>query len=150
MIGFAWNDGDLRKALMALAEPDRGDTVLQALTNAGEPMRARMAGNMKRSPDAPHAADHVVISPVTRVGDINGGRFERLGPGQHAVGIGPAKDHWYWLFQEYGTKFQRAQPAMRPAFDSTADATLRNLAGELWNLLRAKSARAGSTGGRGL
>lgn len=40
------------------------------------------------------------------------------------VKVGPAKPAYYAVFQEYGTRFQPAQPFMRPAFESTKDLVL--------------------------
>lgn len=127
---------DLARRLAQL--PDAvGDRVLRAaLRDGAEPMRDRMASLIKRGDEAPHAADHVVISTQRARGDSD----------EIAVAVGPAQDFYYWFFQEYGTSRHPAQPAMRPAFDSEAPRSLGLIRDRLWDALRA---RLGLGGGRG-
>jgi HK97 gp10 family phage protein len=41
--------------------------------------------------------------------------------------VGPGPEGFYLLFQEFGTRFQEAQPSMRPAVEETADQVLERL-----------------------
>ncbi len=43
------------------------------------------------------------------------------GADQVEADVGPGKDQFWGLFQEFGTKTQKAQPFMQPAFDQTKD-----------------------------
>jgi len=40
------------------------------------------------------------------------------------VMVGPSKKAYYGIFQEFGTRFMKAQPFMRPAFEQTKDEVL--------------------------
>jgi HK97 gp10 family phage protein len=112
---------DLARQLSALPEAVSKKAMAAALKVAAEPIRAAAAQHMKRSADAPHAADHLSVT---------------VGRSGHSVAIGPTKDFFYWLMQEYGTVRHPAQPALRPAFDSEAQRALEILSDELWWALK--------------
>jgi HK97 gp10 family phage protein len=80
--------------------------------------------------------DHIVVQTVTRVGSVQGGRWQRTGGDEAWVAIGPQSAFFYGLFQEYGTRFHRAQPFLRPALDGEAQVALGILGRELWAALR--------------
>lgn len=40
------------------------------------------------------------------------------------VMVGPSKKAYYGIFQEFGTRYQKANPFMRPAFEATKDQVL--------------------------
>jgi HK97 gp10 family phage protein len=149
-------DGGEELARTLRAMPDRMSAriVGAALKKAAAPIRDATAAHMARSqqPHArgtdpndgargeSHAADHVGIT---------------LGRSGHSVAIGPAKDWWYWLMQEYGTVHVPAQPALRPAFDTQGVRALGILGQELWKALSVTSGAPSSTtrsdgGGGGL
>jgi HK97 gp10 family phage protein len=44
--------------------------------------------------------------------------------GSMQVMVGPSKKAYYGIFQEFGTRFMKAQPFMRPAFEQTKDQVL--------------------------
>jgi len=44
--------------------------------------------------------------------------------GSLQVMVGPSKKAYYGIFQEFGTRFQKANPFMRPAFEQTKDEVL--------------------------
>lgn len=138
---------ELGARLRALPDAYTRTIVIDALKEAAEPMRARMAQLAPREPGAPDLADNIGISVANRLGDVGGGRWEARHDEEHAVAVGPTKDFFYGLFQEYGTVHHRAQPFMRPAFDSESGKALTILTQELWKPLRDKAA---STGGRNL
>ena len=136
---------ELGARLRALPEAYTRTVVIDALKEAGEPMRARMAQLAPREPGAPDLADNIAISVANRLGDVGGGRWEARHDEEHAVAVGPTKGFFYGLFQEYGTVHHAAQPFMRPAFDSESSKALTILTQELWKPLREKVT---STGGR--
>lgn len=136
---------ELARNLRALPFALTRSIVLGGLTEAGEPMRARMAQLAQREPGKPDIADNIGISVANRIGDVGGGRWEARHDEEHAVAVGPTKFFFYGLFLEYGTIFMRAFPFMRPAFDSTAQTCLTILGRALWIPIRDK---AMSFGGR--
>ena len=58
--------------------------------------------------------------------------------------VGPGPEGWYGSMQEFGTRFQQAQPWARPAFEATQEAVLDKfgdvLAEELQTLEKQKAA----------
>lgn len=138
---------ELAARLRALPEAYTRKVVLEALEESGEPMRARMSQLAPREPGHPDLADNIAISVANRLGDVGGERWQARHDEEHAVAVGPTKDFFYGLFQEYGTVHHAAQPFMRPAFDSEAPKAVTILSQELWKPLRDKTT---STGGRNL
>ena len=118
---------ELARALNALPEAVGKKMMREALKRAAQPIAGMARAIMARSPDAPHAAENIVIHP---------------GRSGFSVAIGPSQDGFhYWMFQEFGTRFQSPQPAMRPAFDSQAPAALGIMGRELWQALAADASR---------
>ncbi len=144
MVGLTLTgDQHLSEALLALSDELKPAVLFEALEQAGEPMRARMAQLAPRGDQAPHMADNIGISRLRRVDGVT------LHDDEVAVAIGPTKGFFYGYFQERGTIHHAAQPFVRPAFDSERDHALNAIARELWAALqRALSGR--SFGSRGL
>lgn len=46
-------------------------------------------------------------------------------PGAATVNVGTTSAAWYGRYPEFGTRFQAAQPFLRPAYDTEKDATVR-------------------------
>jgi HK97 gp10 family phage protein len=63
--------------------------------------------------DTGFLAEHIAV--ITRFRDSNT-RLE--------MQVGPVKEAFYALFQEFGTKFQEAQPFMRPAYEEHKEEVL--------------------------
>ncbi len=137
MVRFAMRGGtDLARALSALPAALSKRVVLDGLTEAAEPIRARMADRAPRAPGAPDIADHIAISPAK-------GEF-----GEPAVAIGPERGFFYGKFLEFGTVKMHARPFMRPAFDELASTTTGRIGGSLWTAIkRAADRGAVNTGG---
>lgn len=139
---------ELAATLRALPDAVERKMILEALEEAAEPMRARAAQLAPRAPGAPDLADNIGISVANRLGDVGGGRWQARHDEEHAVAVGPTKNFFYGIFQEYGTSRHRAQPFLRPAFDSEAPRALTSFAAALWKAI--KGSRGVSTSGRGL
>lgn len=141
----------LAKNLAALSLTKERAVVLKMLKEAAEPMRAEAERLVPIGDEAPHLVDHIVVSTTNQSGedvDIMGDLKRR--DTEHVVAIGPIKELFYGLIQEYGLGVHapHAQPFMRPAFDSQHAASLKVFQEALWAQLRAAS--SGSTTGRGL
>ena len=138
---------ELAANLRTLAAPIQREIILDALEAAAEPMRNRMSQLAPREPGRPDLADNIGISVANRIGDVGGGRWQARHDEEHAVAVGPTKNFFYGIFQEYGTSRHGAQPFMRPAFDSTHQTSLSILSQRLW---QAVSGRSISPTGRNL
>lgn len=101
-----------------------------ALLEAAEPMRVRMSELAPHEPGAPDLRAAMVISPVRA-----SSRSDVIRETETAVAVGPSRDAYYGLFQEFGTVHHGAQPFARPAFDSVAPESLRILSEVLWREL---------------
>jgi HK97 gp10 family phage protein len=108
----------LAEALKALGVAVSTQIVKAALQASGEPIRASAARRMARSADPPHAADNIAMT-LSRSG--------------HALAIGPTRAFAYWFYQEFGTKNQPAQPALRPAFDEEGLTALETMRAAFWD-----------------
>lgn len=145
---------EIARQLDKLAHAVTRTILLRALKRAAEPMRAKAEALAPRSATGftlstgvtGHLQDFIVISTVNRVGSVEGGRWQEA-LGQPWVAVGPRKDFFYGLFQEYGTQRHGAQPFMRPAFDSEAPMALVILREELWTAIRAQLPEAVPTQG---
>jgi len=122
----------------------RRKTLFRILRLAAEPLRVRMGALAPRAPGAPDMADSMVISIARRIGDVAGGRWQAADEFQAAVAVGPSKNIFYALFQEYGTVHHGAQPFGRPAFDTTAGESLQIIQAEIWAALEAAVDRSGT------
>lgn len=147
--------GDLAKHLRALPDGLTKSIVVDALKAGAEPMRRRMAENAPHGPDAPHLADHIVVSLANRIGTVGGGKWEARDVDLFAVAVGPSKDFFYGLYWEYGwVNHPSAHPFARPAFDSTVQESLAIVGRGLWAGVRAKASGSFSpaslSGGGGL
>jgi HK97 gp10 family phage protein len=128
---------ELAAALESLPKRVGRSMLVEALTDAAEPMRKRMASLAPREPGAPDMADNIIVSRsmVTIQGD---GEKVRNDEFQASVAVGPSKGFFYGFFQEFGTTRHSAQPFARPAFDSESQAALDLLARSLWTALAAR------------
>ena len=128
---------DLARVLNQLPSATSRKVVLDALRAGATLVQAPAAAHAPRSPDPPHLAMNIGISAVNRVGSTEGGRWWQLDEAdEFAVAVGPTKDFFYGLFQEYGTVDHAAQPFMRPAFDTGAPRALNVIGALLWAALR--------------
>lgn len=129
---------ELARALNALPMALSRRVVLQALTEGAEPIRAkaeRLAPWNREPHPYGHLAQHIIVGTANRLGSVAGGRWERRDEDEHAVAVGPRKDFFYGIFQEYGTRFHGAQPFMRPAFDGETPKALGLIGQALWKAL---------------
>lgn len=136
---------ELAQRLIALSLAVSRRILIAALKEAAEPIRARaemLAPVSSRG--GPHLNDNVMIQQVSRVGSVQGGAWVRNDI-EPWVAVGPAKPFFYGIFQEYGTKFQSAQPFMRPAFQSGGAEALAILSGRIWAALERKLPSSSST-----
>lgn len=62
-------------------------------------------------------------------------RAESGEDGSMTIAVGPTKDAFYGIFDEFGTSKQAAKPFMRPAFEAHQDDVLAVFVDELWNAL---------------
>ena len=126
---------DLAKRLQQLPDALSRDVQLAALKAGAEPIRAAAAVKAPRSHGpGPHMADDIVIGVTSAAKLEKQGRFTET-----VVVVGPSHtphDHFYGLFQEYGTAHHAAQPFMRPAFDTEAQASLARILAALWAKIR--------------
>lgn len=107
----------------------------EALIEGAEPIRRRAGHLAPRAPGAPDLADNIGIS-VSRSED------------EATIAVGPTQGFFYGLFQEYGTVHHRAQPFMRPAFESEANRALGIVGQALWRELAGRGvSRSGSVDG---
>lgn len=130
---------ELAKALEGLSARVSKRMLREALEDAAEPMRRSMAAMAPREPGAPDLADHIVIS-TARVKKVAGDESQSA-----AVAVGPAREFYYGLFQEFGTSFHGAQPFVRPAFDGAVSRTISEMARALWTALAARGISRSAT-----
>lgn len=141
MIKASWS-GDLADRLAAMPTSLSKPILVRALKAAAEPIRSRTASLAPvSSPDAGkpgHLSDHIAISATNRVA----GRA--LESDEAAVAIGPTRDFWWAMVQEFGPHNGRysAHPFMRPGFDGGSAAALGVLQEHLWIEIR-KAAESG-------
>ncbi len=108
--------GPLRRALRAGAKPIKDTAIRNAPIGRRTPSPGRLRRAMRvmadRHPEQNHGATEVV-SVYVRAGKKS---FAR-GPGKMSARQDP-NGAWYWWFVENGTYKMRAQPFLRPAFES--------------------------------
>jgi HK97 gp10 family phage protein len=118
--------------------------LLGALKVGGERIADR-AAELAPGPsgkDHPHLKDHIVVRAAAAADK------DAVGPDAAAVVIGPTRQVFYGSFEEFGTVHQPARPWLRPAFDSTAEAALGDVAreiGEAWSKLGGTSGSGGGS-----
>ena len=119
---------EMAATLEQLPQAARKPILIRALKAAGAPMAERMALDAPLDPaaDHQHLADSMTVSATNRV---NG---ETLDDTAAAVAVGPSKDAFWGLFQEYGTVRHGAQPFARPGFDGGYEEALTIFRGEMW------------------
>lgn len=129
---------ELARTLESLPAALSYRVLIEGLKEAAEPMRQRMAELAPREPGAPDLAENMGISVADRIGSTEGGRWQAREKEQAVVAVGPTKNFFYGLFQEYGTSRHGAQPFMRPAFDTTAPIALGIMGRVFWTILASK------------
>jgi HK97 gp10 family phage protein len=132
---------ELAAALQALPASVQGPVVYMALLESGEPMRAEIARLAPYEPGAPDLRANIVMNQTGRVGNVSGGSSRSATATEHVIAIGPAKEFFYGLFQEYGTVRHGAQPFMRPGFDTQSGRVVDTLGQRLWALIEAAAKR---------
>lgn len=141
---------DLERRLRELPDGMSRKVQVSALKEGAEPMRAKAAELAPRSDEAPHMADHIVVSELSQRDRDAISAFDDV-----VVAVGPERKFFYGYFLEYGTAHQPAQPFMRPAFDTKAQTTLGMLASLLWQRIKRSTQfkedaeNAGASRGRG-
>lgn len=104
----------LERRLAALSTKLRAQALGEAVQAGGEVIaRAARARAPRRTG---HLAEEGIASEITNRS------------GTKAVAhVGPTKEAFYGRFVEKGTKFTKAQPFIRPAFDEQKDAAVREV-----------------------
>lgn len=123
---------ELAATLRGLSTRLSRQILVQALTNAGEPIRADIVRGTPRHPEAPHLADSMRIGPVRK----------RPGSDDVEVAIGPPRGMFYDWFLEFGTSKMSARPIYRPPFDRGVPPALGSLGRELWRELVGRGLKA--------
>ncbi len=121
---------ELARNLNALSARLSRKLLVEALIEAGEPMRAVAAQHARRAPGPPDLADNINIAPIRR--------RQKDDPKDVSVGIGAAKGFFYDFFLEMGTVHNRAFPFYRPAFDGERERALGIVGAALWRELAAR------------
>lgn len=120
---------ELADALRQLPARVGRSVLIQALKDAAEPMRERASRLAPHEPGAPDLRDNIEVSTIRR---------RSAEETEASVAMGPTKDFFYGIFQEWGTVFHGAHPFMRPAFDQEASPALKELRQQLWAALASK------------
>ena len=139
---------ELAAKLRSLPKAFTANVMYGALLEAGEPMRLDMGRYAPVEPGKPDIRDQMVMHPTTWNGNVSGGRGRATTGTEYAIAIGPAKEFFYGLFQEYGVAphgykkrggthpGHRAHPFMRPAFDYNQNRSLQILGDQFWLRVR--------------
>jgi len=145
-LGLTVSGGEVLAAnLRRLGDAVRRRALLGVLRAAAEPIRGRAAELAPLDPATPiDLKESMVISAATKIGSVAGGAWDAADPFQAAVAVGPARNIFYGIYQEYGTVRHSAQPFLRPAFDYGTDRSLAILRDGLWRLLEDANAGRGA------
>jgi HK97 gp10 family phage protein len=131
-----YGGAELAANLNGLSKAARKRALYPILKDAAEPMRERAAATAHRREPKPDLADNIVANTIQRVGDVDGGKWDKVDDFQAAVATGPAKGFEHGLFLEYGTVHSLAFPFLRPAFDGGVAKALLIIQEGIWALLR--------------
>jgi HK97 gp10 family phage protein len=135
------NGGPVRGALFAAGRIIRDEAINLAPIGKGTPnpgnLRKQIFIYRDRNPRASTGAVERYLISV-RTGRKVKRRFQVSG-GTRALTGG---DAWYWFWVEFGTSKQKAQPFMRPAFESQKRRALATFIRELRTGVRKIAARA--------
>lgn len=111
------NGGPIRRALFAAAKPMRDNAQARAPMATGN-LSAQVYIYRDRNPKASTGAtERFVIGVRTARGRRARGRLNRR-LGRVTQNYSQRGDAFYWVFVEFGTAKMRAQPFLRPAFES--------------------------------
>lgn len=147
MIAIKFQGGpQLARALRDLSFEKERTVVRAMLREAAEPIRDEAEQLVTLGEDAPHIADHIVVSATNQLEDDSLGS-RRADENEHAVAVGPSKDFFYGFFLEFGTIKMAAKPFLRPAFDSKVGAALKVFQEQVWAFLRHKAERSSTSRG---
>ncbi len=136
---------ELRAALLTLSKAVRRRALYEVLRPAADPIKWRMGELAPRQAGMGGGglADSIEVSNATRIGSVAGGKWAAADEFQAAVAVGPTKEVYYAIFQEYGTVHHGAQPFGRPSFDNEKDQALEIIGKGLWALLEDATAKRG-------
>lgn len=129
---------ELAAALESLPESVRRPVLLKALKAAGVPMAEQMGSLAPRDTSGFEGEGHVPLADSMKISvatRVMGEFLDRETVG--AVAVGPSKDAFWGLFQEYGTAFHGAQPFARPSFDANYEQALAIFRAQMWAEIRA-------------
>jgi HK97 gp10 family phage protein len=112
----------LKKALYKSATVIRDDAIRRAPEDTGRLKQfiGRSGGRVKTGDDRFQATVLVGLIRLTKAQ-------------QRKTGL--TQDAYYGKFVEFGTRFQRAEPFLRPAFDSQKENFIDAFGEELWTLI---------------
>jgi HK97 gp10 family phage protein len=133
--------------------PRRERTALsKMLLKAAEPIRSRASELAPVEEGKPDLREHIIAKAVN---DKSLGQTDAYGmrdrqETESVVAIGPQREFFYGLYQEFGTVRHGAQPFMRPAFDHGQMSAFKTLQDEIWAWLRKHADSSASTTGRNL
>lgn len=125
---------ELLEALSQLSTRVSTRVQREALRDAAEPLRRRMARLAPHEPGLPDLRDNIVIS------NAKGRDTQEVG-----IAVGPSLKGFYGSFQEFGTSRHRAQPFMRPAFDQEWVGVVKDLGRAIWTILAGRGIRRRAT-----
>jgi len=146
MVTLTFTGTDQIVAAMATFSVElRQEVLYDALQEAAEPIRARMAALAPRGdPKAPNIADNIVVKKQA----ARGGGYD----GTAAVAIGPTRRVSYAVPVELGfAHFPDGRPVpprpfARPAFEEGKAAALVTIGRRLWDVLSGRGSRSATSG----
>lgn len=127
----------LSQQLRALPGRVSRKMLVQALLEAGGPMRARISALAPRGRSAPHLADSLVLQQQR--GSMEGGPVVR---------IGVTRDFFYGYFVELGTSKMAARPFVRPGFHASTAPAVDHMKRAIWAALLGRGIGSGRSGPR--
>ena len=158
LLGFK----ELTRQLGALPDELHRKVVMQALRSGGRVVKSAAIANAKRFRGGYSTGNISRNIAVLRDKDLRGGATSRFGvivrvrrlSGKQIAAFKQStgqssranrSDPYYWWWVEFGTSKMRAQPFMRPAFDSTKTQQLAAIRNGLVDGLRKAAERIKST-----
>jgi HK97 gp10 family phage protein len=114
---------ELERMLNDLAPKAAKTAMRRAVRDGMEIFQAAAEGKAPRA--SGELADNINIKTTAGGGDgdTTTGSIEAI--------VGPGKQQYYGLFQEYGTRYQPAQPFMTPAYEENKDKVLETFVSDL-------------------
>lgn len=151
MISIKIEGGAQLSRILSNLDPGKQRGVLaKMLVEAAEPIRKRMSELAPREPGPPDIADHMVVSPASKIQSPETIGTRSRNEGEAAIAVGPEKGFAYAIPLEFGhvsgPTFVTARPFARPAFDERHLDALKVMQEEIWAYLREQSARSTTSG----